>query len=237
MAALFSLDRWFRRPHPVLQENRRRFKSFNQGRPLTEYSFVVLDTELTGLDRKRDEIISIGAVRISDLRIDLGSTFHSYLRPANLNPNQATLVHRITPEQLKAAPPPEEVLPRFVEFIGDSLLVGHYIGLDMHFLNRATRQVLGGTLSNPGIDTMRMAQGYKRIQLGHFNEQLGIATSYNLDKLSEEYRLPPFKPHDAFEDAMQTAYLFLFLIKKFRKGGLVTLRDVYQAGRIGGWLH
>jgi len=92
---------------------------------------------------------------------------------------------------------------------------------------------MGGTLSNPGVDTMRMAQGYKRVRLGHYHEHNPRETSYNLDDLGKEYNLPRFKPHDALEDALQTAYLFLYLIKKFRKGGLVTLKDIFQSGRVG----
>ena len=111
--------------------------------------------------------------------------------------------------------------------------MGHCVALDMGFLNRAARQVLGGTLSNPGIDTMRMAQGYRRVLLGHFHREDGRVLSYGLEDLAREYDLPIFKPHDALEDAMQTAYLFFFLLKKFRKGGLLTLKDIYQAGRVG----
>ncbi|MEN8189484.1 MAG: 3'-5' exonuclease [Thermodesulfobacteriota bacterium] len=229
---LFSPRSWFARPHPLLQENREFFAAFDQTRPLADYSFVVCDTELTGLKLNRDEIISIGAVKIENLQINLGTTFHRYIRPGNMDHTKATLVHRITPEQLESAPPIEEVLPEFVQFCAGSLLVGHHVAMDMSFLNRAARKVLGGELSNPGIDTLRMAQGYKRVRLGHFHEH-NHAISYNLDDLGKEYNLPDFKPHDAFEDAMQTAYLFLFLIKKFRKGGLLTLRDIYQAGKVG----
>jgi DNA polymerase III subunit epsilon len=224
---------WFAPPHPLIVQNREAFARFDQSRPLSEYSFVVCDTELTGFDRKRDEIISIGAVLIRDLQIDLGATFHQYIRPRNTEHTQATLIHRITPQQLMEAPPLEEVLPAFVEFMGNSLMVGHFLALDMDFLNRAARKVLGGTLSNPGIDTMRMAQGYQRVLNGHFQEEEGRSCSYALEDLAKEYHLPMFKPHDAFEDAMQTAYLFLFLLKKFRRGGLLTLQDIYQAGRVG----
>jgi DNA polymerase III subunit epsilon len=233
MFHLFKPNTWFPPLHPLIARNREAFAKFDQSRPLTEYTFVVCDTELTGFDRKRDEIISIGAVLIRDLQIDLGATFHRYIRPKNIAHTQATLIHRITPQQLAEAPPLEEVLPDFVEFAGNSLMVGHYVELDMGFLNRATKQVMGGTLSNPGIDTMRMAQGYRRVQLGHFHEELAQSYSYVLEDLAKEFRLPMFKPHDALEDAMQTAYLFLFFLKKFRKGGLVTLKDIYQAGRVG----
>lgn len=224
---------WFAPSHPLIVQNREAFARFDQSRPLSEYTFVVCDTELTGFDRKRDEIISIGAVLIRDLQIDLGATFHQYIRPRNIEHTKATLIHRITPQQLMEAPPLEEVLPAFVEFMGNSLMVGHFLALDMDFLNRAARKVLGGTLSNPGIDTMRMAQGYQRVLNGHFQEEEDRSCSYALEDLAKEYHLPMFKPHDAFEDAMQTAYLFLFLLKKFRKGGLLTLKDIYQAGKVG----
>ena len=233
MVNFFKPKTWFAPPHPLIVQNREAFAKFDQSKPLTEYTFVVCDTELTGFDRKRDEIISIGAVLIRDLQIDLGTTFHQYIRPRNIEHTQATLIHRITPQQLAQAPPLAEVLPAFVEFAGNSLMVGHFLPLDMDFLNRAARKVLGGTLSNPGIDTMRLAQGYRRVLNGHFQDEEDRSCSYVLEDLAKEYHLPMFKAHDAFEDAMQTAYLFLFLLKKFRKGGLLTLKDIYQAGRVG----
>lgn len=233
MFNLFKPASWFTPPDPLLQANREFFLDFDQGRPLVEYSFVVCDTELTGLNRKKDELISIGAVKINNLQIDLSSMFHHFVRPEGDAHTQATLVHRITPEQLEHAGPITEVIPKFVQYIHGSLLVGHHLPLDMHFLNKATQKIMGGTLSNPGVDTMRMAQGYKRVQLGHFHEHNPREISYSLDGLGQEYNLPVFKPHDALEDALQTAYLFLFLIKKFRKGGLVTLKDIFQAGRVG----
>ncbi len=233
MFDLLNPGSWFQRAAPQLLANKDFFASFDQGRPLSEYTFVVCDTELTGLNKKKDELISIGAVMIRDLQIDLSSMFHNFIKPENMDPTQATLVHRITPQQLEAAEPIDVVLPRFVEYIQGSLLVGHHLPLDMYFLNKATARVMGGTLSNPGVDTMRMAQGYKRVQLGHYHEHNPREISYSLDDLGREYNLPQFKPHDALEDALQTAYLFLYLIKKFRKGGLVTLKDIFQSGRVG----
>ena len=233
---MFNLLRptsWFASPDPKLAANKEFFSHFDQGKPLAEYSFVVCDTELTGLNRKKDELVSIGAVKITNLQIDLSSMFHKFVRPREMAHTRATLVHRITPEQLENADPIELILPQFLDYIYGSLLVGHHLMLDMHFLNKAAKQVLGGTLSNPGVDTMRMAQGYNRVRLGHYHEHNPREISYNLDDLGKEYNLPSFKPHDALEDALQTAYLFLYLIKKFRKGGLVTLKDIYQSGRVG----
>ena len=222
---------WFARPHPMIARNKAWFARFDQSRPLAEYDFVVCDTELTGLNQRHDEIISIGAVKIVNLQIELNETFHQYIRPRRMEHTDSTLVHRITPEQLRSMPPVEEVLPEFIQFCGNGLIVGHHVTLDMNFLNRAAREVLGGTLSNPSIDTMRLAMGFKEAQ---FMDQYGhgkLSTSYKLEDLGREFGLPEFKPHDALDDALQSAYLFLFLVKKMKQGKIHTLKDLYQAGR------
>ncbi|NTV14987.1 MAG: 3'-5' exonuclease [Desulfobulbaceae bacterium] len=230
MRRLLEMFGWAGIPKPLLLKNRQWFAAFDQSKPLSDYRFVVLDTELTGLGR-RDEIISIGAVRIVNLQIELAATFHRYVRPKNLNHNQATFIHQITPEQLRQAPTIEEVLPEFIEFCGDSLLVGHFLDIDMGYLNRAARKVLGGSLANPAVDTLRLVKAYKEANqicdYGYCDQSF----SYNLDDLSAELNLPRFKPHDALEDALQCAYLFLFLVKKLGGGQVQTLRQLHQAGR------
>lgn len=231
MLPVLNFSGWFKKVHPIIKENRSLFESFEQSRPLSEYTFVVFDTELTGLNRRRDEIISIGAVKIIDLKIELNQTFHQYIRPRNLNHTDSTLIHRITPEQLRAMPTKDEVLPEFIRFCGDGLVVGHHVILDINFLNKATLEVLGGTISNPNVDTMRLAMGYKEARFMDYSNHDKLSTSYSLDDLTREFDLPAFKPHDALEDALQTAYLFLFLVKKMNQGRIYTLKDLYQAGR------
>lgn len=222
---------WFRKPHPILKRNKQYFENFSQSRPLSEYTFVVCDTELTGLNKKRDEIIAIGAVKIVNLRLELSETFHQYVRPHNLTHSESTLIHRITPEQLRQMPTIEEVLPEFIQFCGAGLIVGHYINLDMTFLNRAAKDMLGGTFSNPSVDTMRLAMGYKKKLFMESHGHTNLSTSYSLEDLTREFNMPQFKPHDALDDALQTAYLFLFLVKKIKGGSIRTLKDLYQAGR------
>ena len=133
---------------------------FDEGRPLEECDFVVLDTELTGLNPRRHEIISIGAVRVRNMRIVVGENFHTYVHAIKPSLNENTLIHRITPEQLEVAPGLEEVLPKFVEFCGASVLIGHYLQLDLAFIDKAVRKILGGHLHNPNIDCARLAQAH-----------------------------------------------------------------------------
>lgn len=221
--------------HPLFAANWRYFKHLDQRRPLADYEFVVFDTELTGLDRRRDEIVSIGAVKIRNLRIMVGETFHVYVKPPRPLPKDSTLIHRITPQQLEAAPHLAAVLPDFIAFCGQALLVGHYVGLDVAFLNRACRRHYGAPVSNPCLDTMRLAQTYTEMQWQQYHDRFRMDISYNLAALGRVYGLPEFTLHDAYEDALQTAYLFIFLLKKMRTRGIVTLKDLFNAGQA--WRH
>lgn len=218
-------------PHESIRRNHAYFASFDQGRDISDYDFVVFDTELTGLDRKEDEIIAIGAVRIKNLRIITGETFHTYIRPTSLEPRDSTLVHRITPQQLQPAPTMDTILRSFVNFCGSSLLVGHYVDLDIAFINRETRRILHGTLKNPCLDTMRMAHIYTTMCWEQYYDRYNLQVSYNLADLAKTYGLPEFGRHDALQDAMQTAYLFLFLAKRMRIHGIHSLKDLYAAGK------
>ncbi|MEW6428038.1 MAG: 3'-5' exonuclease [Thermodesulfobacteriota bacterium] len=217
--------------HPLFAENHAFFAAFDQDQPLEQYEFVVFDTELTGLNRADDDIVSIGAVRIRDLRIQVGESFFSHVRPTSLAATESTLIHQITPEELKTAPQIRAVMEEFIRFVSRSLLVGHYIGLDMQFVNRVTERLFHSRLKNPCLDTIRLAETFTENRWKNYYDQFNLNASYNLADLSRKFNLPYCKPHDAFEDAMQTAYLFLFLIKKLRGMGIVTLRDLFRSGQ------
>ncbi len=219
--------------HPILTSNEEFSIIFDEERPIDECDFVVIDTEMTGLNPRKHEIISIGAVKVHKMCISIGESFHSYVRAARPSLKESTLVHHITSEQLDAAPELEEVIPKFVQFCGGSVLVGHYLQLDMGFINRAAKRILGGALSNRRMDCARLA----RAHLGYLNragiKRISVDDTFYLSKLAKEYGLPLFVPHDALEDAMQTAYLFLFLVGKLRDYGLMTFRDFQQASDRG----
>ncbi len=234
----FNPGSWFTKPHPLIEKNRQQFHRSDKLKKLSECTFVVFDSELTGLNKHQDEIVSIGAVRIRNLRIELAEPFDEFIQPERKDHTDAVLIHRITPEQLKKARPLEEVMPEFIEFVGDSVLVGHYVGLDMDFLDMATRKLYGGRLANPVVDTMVMAIQYKKAMLEEFHEDESMAHSYNLYDLSKEFGLPDYSVHNSFEDALQAAYLFLYLVRKYNRstllnsGKLRNLHELLKAGKV-----
>lgn len=226
---LFRLGQW---PNlPGLQRNHAVFRKTDLDRPLNRYEFVVLDTELTGLDQRKDAIVSVGAVRIRNLSIVPGETLYRLVKPDIPLPRLSTMIHWITPQELTDQPDVAAVLPELIDFCGDALIVGHCIGLDMGFINRACRRCYGGTLRTPCVDTLRMAMLYQEELWESNRERYKYAISYNLNELSSRYGLPLFGQHNALQDALQTAYLFLFLVKKLEQGGIKTLRNLFDAGR------
>jgi DNA polymerase-3 subunit epsilon len=217
--------------HPLITHNNEYFKKRSHHQPIGKCDFVVLDTELTGLDEKKDEIIAIGAVRIRDFRLHCSETFYALIKPKDKLHSQSTLVHRITPAELTRAKSLEEVLPQFLEFCGDSYLVGHYVRLDLSFINRDCLRLLGGQIRTPYLDTMRLAMAYNEFRHGHYFDHYNIHSSYNLTSLGKEYGLPSFGQHNATQDSLQTAYLFLYLAKKIKQYGPMTMHDFLHAGR------
>lgn len=240
MNVLSRLGRLFGRHDPspntaLLRENNAACREQNQNRPLEQQVFTVLDTELTGLSARTEQIVSLGAVRVRGLTIVAGERFNALVRPTIPLPKISTLIHRITPETVAEAPPLADVLPDFIAFCRGTFLVGHHVGLDMRFLNRACRSLYGLGLGNPCLDTMRMAMLWREQHVGSPYERFSLRVSYALKDLSEEFSLPRFPAHDALGDAMQTAYLFLYLAKKIARNGPLTLRELFRAGQSWRW--
>jgi DNA polymerase III subunit epsilon len=221
-----------RKKHPSILANEGLFRLFDGDRDIDCYEFVIFDTELTGLDRRRDEIVSIAGIRIRDMRLCLDDSFHSLVRTKKKDFGEGTFVHRITPQQLRIAPPPEEVLPAFVEFCRDSVLVGHLPELDFSFLRKASRLLLGGVWSNPCLDSMELARAYWTLGRKKRLKDLPKISSFNLTELSVACRLPLFATHDALGDALQTACLFLYLVGCLKKLGITTFKGFHRMGGI-----
>ncbi|WP_027183358.1 3'-5' exonuclease [Desulfovibrio inopinatus] len=229
-----------RHPLPELMaKNHNAFRRFDQKRPLDEYEFAIVDTELTGLSVKRDALVSIGAVRIKNLVLHPADAFSCLMKPDRNIPKFSTLIHHITPDDVAQAPRECDVLPAFINYLGDSLIVGHHVGLDMGFLNAACVRLYGVGLKNPCLDTLFLAKVYDEELWGNYYRRFDLSLSYNLADLTKKYGLPEFTPHDSLQDALQTAYLFLFLVKQLRKnwgkGRMTTLKDLYLAGRNWRW--
>jgi DNA polymerase III subunit epsilon len=220
--------------HPIIRKNEQLFREIDAGLNVESHEFTVFDTELTGLNTRSDEIVSIAAVRIRDLRVVFEDSFFSLVQTRKKYVGEGTFVHRITPELIRAAPALDEILPQFIDFCGPSTLVGHCPELDLAFLDKASKKMLGGVLRNPCIDAMEMARVHLRLEKKKHGENLPKVRSLNLHEISRAYGLPLFAQHDAIGDALQTACLFLFLVKGLAGHGITSFKDICRVGRVRG---
>ncbi len=128
------------------------------GRQLFRYvsDYTVFDLETTGINPMQDEIVEISAIKVRNGKA--ADTFSTLVRPGRPMPPAASAVNGITDEMLAGAPDIREVLPQFLAFAGEDVLVGHNIaGFDLQFLNRAAAGMGRGPLSNDYADTLPMA--------------------------------------------------------------------------------
>ena len=161
---------------------------------------IVYDLETTDYNPKRAEIVEIAAKRLSIIGTDV-EHYHQYVKPSRAIPAASTRIHGIDNETVKDAPSIEVVLPGFLSFIQDRILVGHnVIEFDNMVLERDLRRLDIG-LSNPCYDTLVTAQ------------RLYPRESCNLEALSEKFGVKHDKLHRAIEDIQVNHRVFEELIK------------------------
>ena len=114
---------------------------------LLDSTFVVIDLETTGFDAERSEVIDIAAVRVEGGIIT--EKFSSLVYPGFFIPERIKKLTGITNAMLIGQPRIEEIFPSFLEFIGDYILVGHFVEQDLKFLDKYYRQLYGKKFRRP----------------------------------------------------------------------------------------
>ena len=197
--------------------------------PLAQVTFTILDTELTGLDDRSDDIIAIGAVRMQGGRLAIGGTFHELVRPGAVLDRRSVVIHGITPAQLETMPPIAEVLPRFLVYLADTVLVGHCLGIDLAFLNRDARRLGGSPLGQAAVDTLSVYGWLRHRHPEHPAFQLPIP-GLELSSLAGAFGIPVEKAHSALGDAYVTAQLLQRFLPLLREAGVTHLDGLLRIG-------
>ncbi|MFB6097840.1 MAG: DEDD exonuclease domain-containing protein, partial [Salinibacter sp.] len=123
---------------------------------VSDATFVVTDLETTGTAPGTDRILEIGAVEVQDGEV--GDRFQQLVNPEQTVPDRITKLTGITTGMVFEAPPVREVLPRYLDFLGDSILVGHNLSFDQSFLDAALDRKGGDPLNNETLCTLRLAR-------------------------------------------------------------------------------
>lgn len=139
--------------------------------------YIVYDFETTGVDPHQCEIIEIGAIKVDDGKII--DRFQTLVKPFNPIPPGATKVNHITNAMVKDAPTAEEIIPSFIDFIGDSKLVGYNImGFDHIILRRYAMAICGKSLNNYVTDVYQLCR--KTIKIPKYTLS-DVARYFNID--------------------------------------------------------
>ncbi|MBR5116822.1 MAG: PHP domain-containing protein, partial [Lachnospiraceae bacterium] len=179
---------------------------------LRDSTFVVFDLETTGFSPVRDRIIEIGAVKVKDGEIV--DRFSVFVNPKKPIPPRIEEVTNINDDMVKDAETIETILPEFVKFIGDAVLVGHNVAFDIGFINQNCREQ-GIAADYTTIDTMGLSRHYFPLQSNH-----------KLDTLAKTLEVPLDGHHRAVNDAECTAGIFLKFLPYFERDGIRDMDDL-----------
>lgn len=176
-------------------------------------TYVVFDIETTGLSKEKEMITEIGAVKVADGKIiDRFSTFVNPQRPISA---EITKLTGITDDMVKDAPTIENILPEFLKFCEDTVLVAHNASFDTGFIRIAAERAGLGELHHTIVDTLELA----RALLPELNK-------HKLDIVCEHLGVTLNGHHRAVNDAEATAEVFIKFLDMLAEKKIFTLDEI-----------
>ena len=176
-------------------------------RPGPAGEVVSLDCETTGLDPKRDHVVSVAAVLIRGNRILTSERFEALVRPEEAQAGPASIkVHRLRQRDVADAQPMRKVLPELLRFIGGRPLVGYYIDFDVRMLDKYAMDLIETKMPNRQIEISALYHDLK-----YRNAPPGSPFNLSFANILADLGIPPLSAHDPLNDAVMAGMAYLVL--------------------------
>lgn len=214
-----------------LQKQQDLKKRLELNRGIKETEFVAFDTELTGLNFTQDSIISIGAVKLRGSTILPAQTFYRLVKPECELKHKSVVVHELTHTDLECAEDLLEVIGDFVNFAGDAVFIGHFVHIDLNFLNKPLQQAFNVSLKNPALDTATLHDWLYDNDSRFAKHYQGMTLKSDLFSMAKKYGVEGGKSHNAFSDAYLTAQLFQRFVPFLPGCGIKNLKELLKIAR------
>lgn len=177
--------------------------------PPLDDELVCFDCETTGLNPKKDHIISLSAIKIRGQSVLTSQALNLTFSQDQLISEDSIKVHLIRNQDVLSGLQPHEAMRQFLQFIGSRPLVGYYLEFDVAMVNQLIRPWLGIQLPNPCIEVSELYYDWKWSQLSKNSPQPELNLAF--PTILKELDIPNLGQHDAFSDALMTALVYLKL--------------------------
>ena len=224
---LFSLD--FRRRRMLGKVSAGPLRDFleapfpDRATDFRQVPFVALDLETTGLDARRDEILSIGLVALQNNRIDLATARHYLVTPSGAIPEASAVIHQITDDRAAQGRPLADVMAEVLPQLAGRVMIAHHARIERLFLNAACERLYGAGFFMPIADTEFLVRRWLDQLNRHYKPG-----DLRLSALRQRYALPRYGAHNALSDALAAAELFVAYVAHQSPGRLAPLKHFLQ---------
>ena len=175
-------------------------------------TYCVLDLETTGFSFRTEKITEVGIMKVKNGEVI--DEFSCFVNPEKPIPQRVVEVTNITDEMVKDADTIDKIMPKIIEFVGDSVLVAHNADFDIGFL-KYNAKILGLSLENTYLDTLRLAKAlfpdFKKYKLGIIADNLGIKVEV---------------AHRALDDVDTTVKVLKVMLDMLKEKGVKNINDI-----------
>ncbi len=189
--------------------------------PIDKVNILAVDFETTGLDAKQDKLLSVGFVALKQQQISLNSSYHQIIKTKEQLQESNVIIHHITDSQKEQGKALATVVETLLQALAGKVMLVHFARIEKQFLTQACLELYGMAPVFPMIDTLALAK--RRL------DKRDVAydpSELRLTNLRQNFKLPDHHAHNALNDAIATAELFMAQMSKANKDGKVILKDV-----------